>query len=352
MLKLRDYRPAENVGRGRQPPAVLSDGPRCHGHPARAQGRARPLTGGLCVGGGNRRALILLILATVAAACGPMPSPSTNQPSAAALSLPGWFAFTVAGGDLWVVRGDGSDRHQLTTSGDGVDISPTWAPDASQLAYRHSTGTSGGSQDTDTIRIVQAKGTDVRDLVPGSFPAWSPNGAWIAFRGVTGVDLAIVKPDGSSLTSLGVRNAECPVWSPDGLMILYCRNEDKSGVVSDNWEVWVMNRDGSQQRQLTDDPARDYPIAWSADGSEIVFYSERDGQGASFVMEADGSNVARVTEAADLSSVGAWLPDGRFVISSAGEGIPQWFVLDGSGASQEIPQLSSAFDPIGWINAP
>ncbi|MDP9269362.1 MAG: hypothetical protein M3P14_00015 [Chloroflexota bacterium] len=250
------------------------------------------------------------------------------------------------------MRGDGSDRRQLTTSGGGVDTSPSWAPDASRLAYRHATGTSGGTQDTDTIRIIGADGSGMRDVAAGSFPAWSPDGAWIAFRGVTGVDLALIRPDGTDLTPLGVPNAECPVWSPDSLRILYCRNEDTSGVVSDNWEVWVMNRDGSQQRQLTDNPARDYPIAWSTDGSRIVFFSQRDGPGASFVMNADGSNVVRLTDAPDLSSVGAWLPDGRFVISSAGEGTPQWILLDASGGRQAIPQLAGAFDPIGWINTP
>lgn len=287
----------------------------------------------------------MVVIGTLGAACGSVPSPS-------AISLPGSFAFTVAGGDLWAMRGDGSGRHQLTTSGDAVDTSPTWAPDASRLAYRHSTGTAGGSGDTDTIRVVKADGSGARDLVAGSFPAWSPDGAWIAFRGLVGVDLALIKPDGSGLVSLGARNAECPVWSPDGRRILYCRNEDASGVVTDNWEVWVMNRDGTQQRQLTDDPARDYPIAWSADGTRIVFFSQRDGEGASFVMGADGSKVTRVTQATDLSSVGAWLPDGRFVISSAGNGIPDWFVLDEAGLRQEIVQLKGAYDPIGWIDAP
>jgi Tol biopolymer transport system component len=291
-----------------------------------------------------------------------MPSQSGNPPSTstsidqtsspAAASLPGWFAFTVAGGDLWVVRGDGSDRHQLTRSGAGVDISPTWAPDASRLAYRHSTAAGGGSLEADVIRIVQADGSGQRDLVVGSFPAWSPDGSWIAFRGVAGVDLALIKPDGSDLMPLGARNAECPVWSPDGTQILYCSNEDTSGQVSDNWEVWVMNRDGSHQRQLTHDPARDYPIAWSADGSRIVFYSQRDGAGASFVMDADGSNVARLITAADLSSVGAWLPDGRFVISSAGIDIPDWYVLNPDGTRQAIPQLRGAFDPLAWIDPP
>ena len=303
---------------------------------------------------------MVLMLGTLVGACGPVPSRSIDQPSTstsidqtstpAALALPGWFAFTVAGGDLWAVRGDGSDRHQLTTSAGGVDISPTWAPDATRLAFRHSTGTGGGPADHDTIRIVQADGSGVRDLVAGSFPAWSPDGGWIAFRGIAGVDLALIRTDGSQLTSLGVRNAECPVWSPDGLRILYCRNEDASGGVSDNWDVWVMNRDGSQQRRLTDDPARDYPIAWSADGSKIVFYSQRDGQGASFVMAPDGSNVVPVTTATDLSTVGAWLPDGRFVISSAGTGIPDWYVLDPDGARHAVPQLRGAFDPIGWTD--
>jgi len=250
------------------------------------------------------------------------------------------------------MRGDGSERRQVTKSGAGVDTSPTWAPDVSRLAFRHSTGTGGGSQDTDTIRIVQADGSSARDLVDGSFPAWSPDGAWIAFRGVDGVDLAVIKPDGIASTSLGARNAECPVWSPDGTRILYCRNEDASGFVSDNWDVWVMNRDGSDQRPLTSDPARDYPIAWSRDGSKIVFFSERDGQGASFVMEDDGSRVVRVTASTDLSSVGAWLPDGRFVIASAGADTPEWFVLTESGARQPVPQLSGAFDPIAWIGGP
>jgi TolB protein len=276
----------------------------------------------------------------------------TPGSSPVAPPLPGWFAFTVADGNLWVMRGNGTDRHQVTRSGVGVDFSPTWAPDASRLAYRHSTGTGGGPGDIDTIRIVDADGGGERDLIEGSFPAWSPDGALIAFRGVEGVDLAVIRPDGSGLRSLGSPGSECPVWSQDGTRILYCRNQDLSGVVSDNWEIWVMDRDGSHQRQLTNNPARDYPIAWSPEGSRIVFFSDRDGSGASFVMAADGSRVARVTEATDLSSVGVWLPDGRFIIASADGATPEWYLLDARGGRRTIPQLSGAFNPIAWIGSP
>lgn len=308
----------------------------------------------------TRPAVSCAVILSLAAACGPaspqaasLPAaPSAEQsPSSASESLPGWFAFTVPGGDLWVMRGDGSGRRQVTESGDGVDTSPTWAPDARRLAFRHSVGTGGGPGNTDTIRIVQADGTGLRELVPGSFPAWSPDGDWIAFRGVSGVDLAVIKPDGSSLTPYGIENAECPVWAPDGRRILYCRNSDSGGGASDNWDVWVMNRDGSARRQLTQNPARDYPVAWSGDGSEIAFFSDRDGKGASFVMRADGSDQAPLTAATDLSAVGAWLPDGSFVIASGGGKAPEWYVLGRSEARKPIPQLSGAFDPIAWIGS-
>jgi hypothetical protein len=101
----------------------------------------------------------------------PGPAPTEPPSSTARLSLSGWFAFTVTGGDLWVMRRDGSERHQVTTSGDGVDISPTWAPNASRIAFRHSTGAGGGQRVTDTIRIVQADGTGERHLVDGSLMA-------------------------------------------------------------------------------------------------------------------------------------------------------------------------------------
>ena len=294
-----------------------------------------------------------LVIATCA--CSPTPSPAGVSGSAAASdqpaapALPGWFAFTGRDGDLWVMRGDGSGRLQVTQPEGSVDFSPTWAPDASRLAFRSSTQPAGGAPSVDTIRIVNADGTAVRDLVEGSFPAWSPDGASIAFRGIDGVDLALIKPDGTGLRPLGVRNAECPVWSPDGSKLLYCRNEDSAGHVSNNWDVWVMKADGSDSRQLTNDPARDYPIAWSTDGSKVIVFSDREGRGASYLMASDGSEFTRITPSPDLSSVNVWLPDGRFVIAGSGADAPDWYVLDANGARQLIPQLAGAFDPLAWI---
>ena len=63
-----------------------------------------------------------------------------------------------------------------------------------------------------------------------------------------------------------------------------------------NWEVYVMNADGSGQTRLTDNPAWDRGPRWSPDGSRIAFVSQRDQNNDIYVMNADGSGQTRLTD--------------------------------------------------------
>ena len=79
-----------------------------------------------------------------------------------------------------------------------------------------------------------------------------------------------------------------------------------------NYEIFVMDADGSNQTRLTDDPARDADPSWSPDGTRIAFASSRDRNWnyEIYVMDADGSNQTRLTDSPARDSKPFWGPAG------------------------------------------
>ncbi len=78
--------------------------------------------------------------------------------------------------------------------------------------------------------------------------------------------------------------AYAPAWSPVTDRIALVSNE------SGNDEIWTINRDGSDPRQLTQDGSGwwDKHPSWSPDGQQIVFWSNRSGERQLWIMDADG----------------------------------------------------------------
>ncbi|MDM8530774.1 hypothetical protein QUF63_06335 [Anaerolineales bacterium HSG25] len=93
------------------------------------------------------------------------------------------------------------------------------------------------------------------------------------------------------VTRFGAGIAYGGVWSPTREQIAFVSTESASD------EIWVVNRDGSDLKQLTRDPYHwwDKHPSWSPDGNQIVFWSNRTGHGQIWIMDRDGSNLRSIS---------------------------------------------------------
>ena len=120
-------------------------------------------------------------------------------------------------------------------------------------------------------------------------------------------------------------------WSPDGRRIAF--DSDRSF----NREIFVMEVDGTgEASNLTNSQADDSFPAWSPDGQRIAFYTWRDGNREVYVMNADGSDQQNLTNHPGDDWYPAWSPDGeRIAFTSNRDGNREIYVMNADGTRQQ-----------------
>ncbi|MGB7923144.1 MAG: hypothetical protein WCF57_07860 [Pyrinomonadaceae bacterium] len=265
-----------------------------------------------------------------------------------------------AEGNIYIMNTDGSAMRKLTEAVlSAENRNPTLSVDGSRIAF---SSNRAGNYD---IYIMNTEGGDLRRLTANKKDdldaAWSPDGSKIAF--VRGLDLTIngnafipwcvsaeiyvLDVEGGWETNLtGGGGGTDPAWSPDGASIAF------SSYRQDNYEIYTMNANGSNVKRLTYTDTAEGDPAWSSDGHLIAYggnyiqwrvdcgfmHTGREQDGADgpniFVMSSDGAEQRRLTSMGN-SSDPAWSPDGtHLVFVSRSHGYTQIFRIDANGQNQ------------------
>ncbi len=240
--------------------------------------------------------------------------------------------------DIYVISAEVYHPNLILTEDESNLASPSLAPHGKLIVYQADTAGKTGE-----LRIFDTETRQSRVLLetatPNLAPVFSPNGDWIVFQNrIEGnTEICLIKPDGSgymNLTNNAATDSD-PAWSPDGTQIAFASNR---GGNSGKYDLYLMNSDGNAQRRMySSNLGMSTSPAWSPDGREIVFANDKeDGQTGNFeifkVGLGAGETEKRLTFHPRADSQPAVSPDGNHIafISNA-DGNSEIYVMNSDG---------------------
>ncbi len=190
------------------------------------------------------------------------------------------IAFTT--GNIYTIRPDGSGLRQVTDF--GASFFPRWSPDGQTLSFSRS-----GSTEESGIWFVHLSDSTFTKFGFGAAPAdWAPNGKRIVYDKTQIFIADTSRADVMQLTDNGAVDNRHPAWSPDGEWIAW------SPLDENGFELWVMRADGTGKRKLA--KGGSFP-AWGPDSERIVFSKPAHNSDltALWVIRRDGSELRQIT---------------------------------------------------------
>jgi TolB protein len=215
------------------------------------------------------------------------------------------IAFSSLGRDGWSIRMYSLDLNRLVSfpSGGGNSLSPAWSADGAKLAF--SSSRTGDNE----IYVSDANGATPRRITefrgPDVSPVWNPRTnaqiAWVSGR--TGLpQIYIMDSDGANVQRMTDGGyAISPSWAPNGQFLAFAWNRKYGPGAPGGNDIYVMDIASKRWIQLTHDSGvNDFP-SWAPDGRHIVFEREDGGKKDIWTMLADGTEQHPLTHTGNNS---------------------------------------------------
>lgn len=191
--------------------------------------------------------------------------------------------------EIYTMSIDGTNLKRLTFNTDR-DESPHFGPDGATIVFM--SDRDGGWPE---IYKMNADGTGQSRLTTNDWwdvhPVFKPDGSVIVYHiNIGGIQQ--MNPNGSGIIPLTSEDDSYPAFNPAGTQIAFNSHRDGGPYP----EIYVMNADGSNQTPLTNNPEWDGMPAFTTDGARIAFESERNGVSGIYIMNRDGTSVRRLTD--------------------------------------------------------
>ncbi len=228
---------------------------------------------------------------------------------------------------------------------------PAPSPDGAWIAFQ-------SNRDGDfEIYLVNTVGGQLRKLTDNThtdrLPWWSPDGQWIIYssdvRGDGMYDLYRMRPDGSDnqvVFSNGQRNSHAR-YSPDGRYVVFTTGANPNNAAT--WEIGLLNLDDGAFQQLTRNDVRDSGPAFHPDGNSIIFVTFNNGDLDIATMDLNGENRQLLTTHDGWDWSANYSPNGQYIVfTSTINQTDQLFLMTADGANiQQITTTGGAY--ASWI---
>ena len=145
------------------------------------------------------------------------------------------------------------------------------------------------AEETIEVSMDESQIKALADTIHFQSPEWSPDDQQIAWRNnETGNwDIYLMNADGSEKQNLtaSTHNDRNPIWSRDGQQILY----QSKAIEQEGFDIYIMEKDGSQKKNLTNDSFDNQSAKWSPDGQKIIYTAKVNGYTQVMIMNDDGT---------------------------------------------------------------